>query len=150
MKNRALPKGERPRRPGPSWLTLLLAVAFVGYLCFLAGWYQANQNRQDFTLRTEYAAVEEELYRGGDSAAAEASAGDQEPVSPETKIDLNHADADTLQQLPGIGPERAEAIIAYREEYGIFVTTEEVMNVPGIGPKIYDQIKDYVIVDYRQ
>lgn len=150
MKNRAFPKGKRPRRQGPSWLTTLLAAAFVGYLCFFAGWNQANQNRQDFTIRTEYAASEKELYQGGDSIASEAYGGEQDPISPENKVDLNHADADTLQQLPGIGPERAEAIIAYREEYGIFVTTEEVMNVPGIGPKIYDQIKDYVMVDYRQ
>lgn len=140
---------EDGRRPGPRWVTLLLAAAFGGYLCYLAGWYQAKTNRQDFTLRTEYAASEVELYQGGDSADAAEESGVAAPLSPDTKIDLNHADADTLQQLPGIGPERAKAIIEYREEYGIFVTTDEVMNVPGIGPEIYGQIEDYVIVDYK-
>ena len=134
----------------PSWVTLLLAAAFGGYLCFLTGWYQANINRQDFTLRTEYAVSESELFQGNDgSGNASAESDKTHPLSPDTKIDLNHADADTLQQLPGIGPERAKAIIEYREEYGIFVTTDEVMNVPGIGPEIYGQIKDYVIVDYK-
>lgn len=143
-------KQEDTKRPGPRWVTLLLAAAFGGYLCYLAGWYQANVNRQDFTLRTEYAVSEAELYQGGDRVdAAEAEPGETAPLSPETKIDLNHADADMLQQLPGIGPERAKAIIEYREEYGIFVTTDEVMNVPGIGPEIYGQIKDYVTVDYK-
>lgn len=138
------------KQRGPSWVTLLLAAAFGGYLCFLAGWHQANTNRQDFTLRTEYAASESELFQGNDgSGTASAESDETSPLSPDTKIDLNHADADTLQQLPGIGPERAKAIIEYREEYGIFVTTDEVMNVPGIGPEIYEQIRDYVTVEYK-
>ena len=141
---------EDTKQRGPSWVTLLLAAAFGGYLCFLAGWHQANTNRQDFTLRTEYAASESELFQGNDgSGTASAESDETSPLSPDTKIDLNHADADTLQQLPGIGPERAKAIIEYREEYGIFVTTDEVMNVPGIGSEIYEQIRDYVTVEYR-
>ncbi|MGM9594493.1 MAG: ComEA family DNA-binding protein [Candidatus Onthomonas sp.] len=141
---------EDTKHRGPSLVPLLLVAAFVGYLCYLAGWYQANTNRQDFTLRTEYAASGSELYQGNDSfSAASAESTDLPPLSPDTKIDLNHADADILQQLPGIGPERAKAIIEYREEYGIFVTTDEVMNVPGIGPEIYEQIRDYVTVEYK-
>ena len=141
---------EDTKQRGPSWVTLLLAAAFGGYLCFLAGWHQANTNRQGFTLRTEYAASESELFQGNDgSGTASAESDETSPLSPDTKIDLNHADADTLQQLPGIGPERAKAIIEYREEYGIFVTTDEVMNVPGIGPEIYEQIRDYVTVEYK-
>ncbi|MGM9537746.1 MAG: ComEA family DNA-binding protein [Candidatus Onthomonas sp.] len=141
---------EDTKRRGPSWVTLLLAAAFVGYLCYLVGWYQASVNRQDFTLRTEYTVSETELYQSGENAGPESTPSDDAAsLSPDTKIDLNHADADTLQQLPGIGPERANAIIEYREEYGIFVTTDEVMNVPGIGPEIYEQIKDYVTVEYK-
>lgn len=50
-----------------------------------------------------------------------------------TEIDLNTAGAEQLCLLPGIGPEKAAAIIAYRETYGGFLSLEEVLEVPGIG-----------------
>lgn len=58
------------------------------------------------------------------------------------RIDLNHADADELTALPGIGPVLAEAIVAYREENGPFRTLEELMRVPGIGESVYQGIRD--------
>lgn len=49
-------------------------------------------------------------------------------------IDLNRADAEVLDTLPGIGPRLAERIIALREEKGGFRSTEELLAVKGIGP----------------
>ena len=49
-------------------------------------------------------------------------------------VDLNRATAEELDQLPGIGPTTAAAIVAHREEYGPFATTEGLLAVPGIGP----------------
>lgn len=51
-----------------------------------------------------------------------------------TEINLNTADLDTLCLLPGIGKQRAEAILVYREINGPFAALEDVMNVSGIGP----------------
>jgi competence protein ComEA len=71
-------------------------------------------------------------------------------VNPPTQnvfpIDINYADSETLQQLPDIGPIFAERIIAYREANGLFGSIEEIQNVPGIGPKTYENIKDLICV----
>lgn len=49
-------------------------------------------------------------------------------------VNINTADAETLSSsLVGVGTTRAEAIIAYREAQGGFVTVEELANVTGIG-----------------
>lgn len=63
------------------------------------------------------------------------------------KINLNTADADRLQTLPGIGASRAADILSYRETHGGFRTIEEIMQVPGIKESIYEKIKDKIIAD---
>lgn len=61
-------------------------------------------------------------------------------------INLNSASADELTELDGIGPKTAAKIINYRDEKGGFDDIEELMDVPGIGPAKFEQIKDKVIV----
>jgi competence protein ComEA len=61
------------------------------------------------------------------------------------KINLNLASKEKLELLPHIGPKRAEKIIAFRRSYGWFSDPADLILVPGIGPGIVDQIKDYVI-----
>lgn len=59
-------------------------------------------------------------------------------------ININTADAATLETLPGIGPALAQRIIDYREANGPFVRPEDVMNVSGVGPAIFAQIEDLI------
>ena len=55
-------------------------------------------------------------------------------VAPVTKINLNTADAATLQrELLGIGEVKAQAIVAYRSEHGDFASVDELLEVKGIG-----------------
>ncbi len=61
-------------------------------------------------------------------------------------LDLNTASYDELLALPGIGPVRAEAILAYREELGPFQKIEQLMNVEGIGPGIFEDLKDLIVI----
>ena len=63
------------------------------------------------------------------------------------KVNLNRATKEELMTLPGIGESKAEAIITYREEYGAFQSIEEITSIPGIKEGIYDNIKDYIVVD---
>lgn len=51
------------------------------------------------------------------------------------EIDLNTADVETLCLLPGVGPEKAKAIVAEREANGRFSSVEDAARVPGIGEK---------------
>lgn len=66
---------------------------------------------------------------------------------PGERLDLNAADAEALQKLPGIGPALAEAIIDYRAEHGPFAAKEDVAQVPGIGPARYAAIEDSITVE---
>lgn len=66
--------------------------------------------------------------------------------SPAQKVNINHAEAWLLEALPGIGPDKAQAIVAFRLEHGDFTHTEELMLVPGIGSTIFDNLKDCVTV----
>lgn len=63
------------------------------------------------------------------------------------KIDINHAAAEELQSLPGVGEALSERIIAYREANGGFLTIEEIMRVSGIGEGIFAEIKDLICVE---
>ncbi len=62
------------------------------------------------------------------------------------KISINTADLDLMITLPGIGEEKAKTIIAYRNEHGLFEKIEDIMNVSGIGEKLFEKLKDYITV----
>jgi competence protein ComEA len=62
-------------------------------------------------------------------------------------VNINTADVDALDTLPGIGPSTAQNIIDYRDNIGLFKTIEDLMNVPGIGEAKFKQLKDSITVD---
>lgn len=61
-------------------------------------------------------------------------------------VDINRATAVELDQLPMIGPAKAEAVIRYRVEHGPFAKPADIMNVKGIGPGIYARIEKLITV----
>ena len=61
-----------------------------------------------------------------------------------SKININVADETQLTTLPGIGPAKAKAIIAHREEQGKFQSIEGLKDVTGIGDKTFEQLKDLI------
>lgn len=60
------------------------------------------------------------------------------------KVDINTASGAELEELPGIGPSLAQRILDYREANGPFVTIEDIVNVSGIGPATYENLKDLI------
>lgn len=62
------------------------------------------------------------------------------------KVNINTADRSLLCTLPGIGEARALDIITYRENNGVFRTTEDIMKVSGIKTSVYEKIKDRITV----
>lgn len=62
-------------------------------------------------------------------------------------INLNTADQQTLETLPGIGPELAAKILAYRQTVGGFVAKEQIMDVEGIGEKRYAELEQLITVE---
>jgi len=61
-------------------------------------------------------------------------------------VDVNSADSETLQTLPGIGPTMAERIIAHREENGLFSSVEDLVNVKGIGEATLEKLRPLTTV----
>jgi len=61
------------------------------------------------------------------------------------QININEATVQELAQLQEVGPKYAVRIIEHRQKYGLFKLTEELMDVPGIGPHTYEKIKDQII-----
>ena len=63
------------------------------------------------------------------------------------RVDINSAGVAELMTLPGIGSAKAEAIVAYREEYGTFLSIEDLMNIPGIKEGVFRQIREHIKVN---
>jgi competence protein ComEA len=63
------------------------------------------------------------------------------------KININKASAEELARLQTVGPKHAVRIIEHRKKYGPYKLTEELMEIPGIGPSTYDRIKDHIFVE---
>ncbi|WP_043596187.1 ComEA family DNA-binding protein [Frigoribacterium sp. MEB024] len=61
-------------------------------------------------------------------------------------VDLNLADDAALQTLPGVGPATAAAILSWRDENGRFRSVDDLLGVPGIGPKTLEKLRDRVRV----
>lgn len=68
-------------------------------------------------------------------------------LAPESRININTADADALARLPHIGSVLAQRIIVYRQEHGPFKRIDDILNVKGIGDAIFAAIKDVITID---
>ena len=80
---------------------------------------------------------------GGGAGAGGAGAGGGRAGAP---LNVNTADAAALQELPGIGPALAAAIVEHRRQSGPFTTVDELVEVSGIGPAKLDQIRPLATV----
>jgi competence protein ComEA len=82
----------------------------------------------------------------GGGASTDGSGGSGGAVAPGGKVNLNTATQDQLEELPGIGPAYAQAIIAERQRRGGFTSVNELRSVRGIGDKRFAQLAPLVTV----
>ena len=59
-------------------------------------------------------------------------------------VQLNTASKELLQYVSGIGPALAESIINYREDQGAFTNRKELLNVPRLGEKVFEQAAGFL------
>ncbi|WP_233190427.1 MULTISPECIES: helix-hairpin-helix domain-containing protein [unclassified Sporosarcina] len=64
-----------------------------------------------------------------------------------SKVNINTANENDFQTLPGIGPAKALAIVQYREEHGAFSQLDEIKNVSGIGDKTFEKLEPHIILN---
>ena len=65
---------------------------------------------------------------------------------PAHAIDLNNATAEQLQQVPGIGPSTAKAIVNFRQKSGPFQRIEDLLAIKGISKARLEKMRPYVTV----
>ena len=80
------------------------------------------------------------------AAASPAPAAEETAAPAKKTVNVNTASADELARLPRVGPSLAGKIVAHREKNGPFKRTEDLMEVKGIGEKMFTALKPYVSV----
>jgi competence protein ComEA len=67
-------------------------------------------------------------------------------TGPPAKVNLNTAGEEELDGLVGVGPATAQKILGYREQHGSFGSVEELGDVPGIGERRLEALRELVTV----
>ena len=112
---------KRETKWGEGWL---IAAALLLLFALSWGIWLNRQPRTQFAAPVHSVSVQE-LERAG-------------------KLNVNAAPAEDLENLPGIGPVLAEAIVTYREEHGPFEEIEELKDVYGIGEVKLEEMRPYL------
>jgi len=78
------------------------------------------------------------------AAGHTAWAADAPDAAAGKKVNINQASAAQLAYLPRVGTKAAERIVEYRKAHGTFAQAEELMEVKGVGEKLFAELKPYV------
>jgi comEA protein len=65
---------------------------------------------------------------------------------PAHSIDLNSATVDELQQVPGIGPSTAKAIVNFRQKSGPFQKIDDLLAIKGISKARLEKMRPFLTV----
>lgn len=128
-----------------SWEIVLISLT-LAFAAFLAGFFLGGRDAGGVTVNGDKVRVETQHSAPEESPAPETEAEPAQSARPAGKININSADKETLTQLPGIGETIAERIIEYRNSYGPFHNTDELMDVSGIGEGKYGAIKELITI----
>ncbi len=79
------------------------------------------------------------------AAGLNGRAMDARPLAEPARIDLNRARVPELVALPGIGRQRARAIVLHRVRHGPFAELSDLLEIDGIGPGILARLRPQVL-----
>src|SRR5712664_4056739 len=65
---------------------------------------------------------------------------------PAKPVNINSATSEELQQVPGIGPATAEKILQMRKSYGAFKSIDDLLAIRGLGPKRLEKMRKYLTI----
>jgi len=65
---------------------------------------------------------------------------------PAQPVNINTANSEQLQQVPGIGPATAEKILQMRKSYGPFKSVDDLLAIRGLGAKRLEKMRKYLTV----
>ena len=82
-------------------------------------------------------------------ARVEAGGSDRrqdEEAATVTPLNLNTATEAELLELPGVGPSRARAILAFREQHGGFQSVSQLLRIKGFGRAMFKRLRPLLVV----
>lgn len=124
---------------------LLLCAVIIGYNAF----YTPPELDAPTVIYIDPSSAGEEPGNPGHLSEGEGGGEEYEPqpLPSSAKVRLNTADAGELDTLPGVGPALAQRILDYRTSHGGFQRIEQLMEIDGIGEKVFEKLEPYVTLD---
>jgi competence protein ComEA len=133
-----------------------VAIALLALAALVGGgyvWARANPPLAGATTGQETVAPSDQTLPSAAPDTSATAAPSPDPavtpgssgITPSAPLDLNTATPEQLDTLPGVGEVTANRIVTYRSAHP-FTTVEELLEVPGIGQRRFEQLKDLVTV----
>ncbi|TRM12763.1 ComEA family DNA-binding protein [Lentibacillus cibarius] len=107
----------------------------------MAGGFKKNADQTTVNLAQK---VQDEMVIMVSAIAENATPSSVTSKTGTKKVRINYAEQAEIEELNGIGPSKAQAIIQYREENGLFKEIEDLLDVSGIGEKTLEALKEEI------
>lgn len=123
----------------PRYEKVILLIT-VGCLLLFSGWFLAERN-----VENAYQVI---LLHREEKRNVQGAQEDKWPDSllPREQININTAQEEDLQRIPGIGEKLAREIVLHRKKYGKFECVDELIYVSGIGESTLEKVRKYICV----
>ena len=106
--------------------------------------YSSYQVENFKKVKEEEQQIQDECISGVNEVENDACIEETKEQKENNLVSINTATLEELMTLEGIGEAKAKAIIAYREEHGPYQSTEDLLNVSGIGESLLAKIKENI------